>query len=210
MPAAVIVTGSSQSSNLASPITAGAGSSGPSRRELYSVTSSSPIVAHAPGTRSLPRIKLCNFAAESMEFHLIPATFALFFQIGSYVAPSSVCVTFVYVPDAIIATASLIALIPSGNMNRSYRVETVSFGSTATSLVRSNGPVSSPSSAKNIENPPFTSPSISVQLMADAPRCRGSNDGWYTIDPCFGVSITSIGMNCVTKARTLRSGLQPW
>ena len=39
------------------------------------------------------------------------------------------------------------------------------------------GPVSSPSSGQKMLNPPLVSPSIRVQLMAEAPLCLGSREG---------------------------------
>ena len=68
----------------------------------------------------------------------------------------------VYYMVILIVIILTMALMPSGYMNRLYRVSTVSFLSTYVVFCKSMGPVSNPSSAQNIENPAFLSPWIKV------------------------------------------------
>ena len=56
----------------------------------------------------------------------------------------------------------------------------------STSLVKSSGPVSRPSSGQKIETPVVASPWMIAQLIALGPRWRGRSDGWFWIVPCVG------------------------
>lgn len=57
---------------------------------------------------------------------------------------------------------STMARMPSGNKKRLYNESTVSLMSTSQDRCNKIGPVSSPSSAQNIEKPALTSPSSKV------------------------------------------------
>lgn len=52
--------------------------------------------------------------------------------------------------------------MPSGYKNRLYKISTVSSGKIGQDFCNNIGPVSSPSSAQNIENPASLSPLINV------------------------------------------------
>ena len=60
------------------------------------------------------------------------------------------------------------------------------------------GPSSSPSSGQKIESPVRVSPQMTGQLMELPPRCRGSREGWYWMEPCTGTFSTASGTNRVT------------
>ena len=60
------------------------------------------------------------------------------------------------------------------------------------------GPSSSPLSGQKMDRPVFVSPQMMGQLMELPPRCRGSSDGWYWMEPWVGMFSTASGTNAVT------------
>ena len=84
----------------------------------------------------------------------------------------------------------------------------MSSASISASFCKRIGPVSIPLSGQKMLRPVFVSPRTMAQLIALAPRCLGNSEGWYWMAPKRGSISTFSGKMSVTKAITLRSGLQ--
>ena len=63
-----------------------------------------------------------------------------------------------------------------------------------------------PLSGQKMVRPVLVSPWMMAQFIALAPRCLGSNEGWYWMVCKGGVKSTRSARMSVTNAITLRSG----
>ncbi len=69
----------------------------------------------------------------------------------------------------------------------------MSVGRTVSVIVPSTGPVSSPSSMRNVVAPVTSSPAITARCTGAAPRQAGSSEKWRLTQPWRGMSRAARG-----------------